>query len=489
MHHITGILREQITMFPESVDEYITAENPVRFIEEFAEGLDVVAHGFQHALLPETGRPPYSPKDLLKLYCYGFLNRIFSSRRLERETTRNLELFWLLKKLSPDHKTISDFRKNNADALSLVFKEFLRLCNTLELFSKELAGIDSTKFKAQNARDRIKDAKGVDNSIARINESITEYLHLLDENDSTDDCLEVTMGSPLTKEELQKKLTYLKEQRTKLETAKTDLEKTGETYISLTDPDCRLIKDRQGIEPAYRMHTATDSKHSLIVDFDVTNDAADSNHLFSLAMSAKTTLGVETITVCADAGFYDSVELKQCEDNKITTYAPIPEQKVSKKTNVPTPEYRHVKFHYDAASDTYRCPEGQTLHRYSRRRRKEDQRLSYIYRTERCTDCQARKFCTTSRTHGRYVYRWEYEATIDRLKERLNNHPEIVKRRKAIVEHPYGTIKRIWGYGTFLLKGLKKIKIEATLINLAYNMKRVLSIKGTIAMINALQAR
>ncbi len=488
MQHITGVPREQITLFPESVDDYITEENPVRFIDAFVDHLDMVALGFEHAMIAETGRPPYNPKDPLKLYVYGLLNRIRSSRLLERETTRNLELFWLLKKLSPDHKTISDFRKNNAEPLRLVFKEFIQLCKTMNLFGNELIAIDSSKFKAQNARDRVKDTKGLEKSIAHINESITRYLHLLDENDSADDRLEAESSIQLTKEELHNKIEFLKQQTTKFETAKTELENTGEEYSSLTDPDCRLIKDRQGIEPAYRMHIVTDAKHLLIVDYDVTHDAADNNHLSSIAIKAKTTLGVETITACADAGFYDSVELKVCEDNNIITYVPIPEQKVSKETNVPTSEYLHHQFQYHSNTDTYCCPEGQMLHRYSRKQKTNDQRLIYIYRTDSCTKCQARKFCTTSKAHGRYVHRWEHEATLDHLKERLKNHPELIKRRKALVEHPFGTLKRIWGYGSFLLRGLEKIAIEATLMNLTYNIKRVLSIKGTKTLVHVLQS-
>lgn len=487
MQQITGVSREQITLFPESVDEYIPENNPVRFIDAFVDQLDTVTFGFQHATIAETGRPPYNPKDPLKLYLYGYLNRIRSSRLLERETTRNLEVFWLLKRLSPDHKTISDFRKNNAEALRRVFKEFIQLCKTLELFGNELIGIDSSKFKAQNARDRIKDSKGLEKSISRINESITQYLHLLDENDSTDDSREATSSS-LTKEELQKKIAFLQQQVTKLETAKTELQKSGEEYISLTDPDCRLIKDRQGIEPGYRMHIATDAQHSLIVDYDLTHDAADNHHLSTMANKTKDMLGIQTMTACADAGFYDSVDLKLCEENNITTYVPIPKQKVSKKTNVPTPDYHHQKFQYDSTTDTYRCPQGQTLHRYSHKTKKKDQRLIYIYRTDRCIACPARNLCTTSTTHGRYIHRWEHEATLDRLKERLTAHPEIIKRRKELVEHPFGTLKRIWGYGTFLLRGLNNIASEVALMNLTYNIKRVLSIKGTTSLINALQS-
>lgn len=237
MEHITGTPREQIALFPEAVDDYISQENPVRFLDAFVDQLDTAALGFVHANLSDTGRPPYHPKDLLKLYLYGYLNRIRSSRLLERETTRNLEVLWLIKRLSPDHKTISDFRRNNADALRQMFKEFVVLCKQLELFGNELVAIDSTKFKAQNARDRIKDHKQLDDSIARISESIMQYLRQLDENDAADE----TTSTTLTKDALQQKIASLQHHKRELEEAKAELIKSGKKHISLTDSDCRLM--------------------------------------------------------------------------------------------------------------------------------------------------------------------------------------------------------------------------------------------------------
>jgi transposase len=473
MEHITGTPRDQITLFPDSVDDYIHQENPVRFLDAFVDQLDTEKLGFVHAKLPDTGRPPYDPKDMLKLYLYGYLNRVRSSRLLERESARNLEVLWLMKRLSPDHKTISDFRRNNADALRLVFKEFVTTCKKLQLFGNELVVIDSTKFKAQNARDRVKDRKQVDDTLARINESIAQYLQQLDENDTTDD----TTSSPLTKDDIQQKIASLQNRQQELEKAKDELQTSTDKYISLTDADCRLIKDRHGIEPSYRMQTAVDDKHSLIVDYELTNDAVDNNHLSTMSSAAKTALDVEHLTVCADAGYYDTVDLKICEDNNITTYIPVPAQKVPKRTNVPTPDYYHDKFSYDAASDTFQCPARQILKRYSIHP-KSDGRRTYIYRTNGCRACLVRAFCTTS-PRGRYVYRWEHEAVLDRLKQRLAARPEIITCRKKIVEHVFGTLKSIWDYGAFLLKGLRKVSAEAALMNLTYNMRRALTIIGT----------
>lgn len=488
MNHITGTPREQITMFPDAIDDYITEENPVRFLDAFVDSLDTGALGFEHATVSDTGRPPYHPKDLLKLYLYGYLNRVRSSRLLERETSRNIEVLWLVKRLSPDHKTISDFRRNNPDALRAVFKAFIKTCKELELFSNELVAVDSTKFKAQNARDRVKDAEGLDKSIARLTESITAYLQQLDNNDAADDAAE-DHSTPLTKQQLQEKIALLQQKKADLEKAKTELESSGDRYISLIDPDCRLMKNHGVIQPAYTMQAAVDAKHGLIVDYEVTQDAADNNHLASMASAAKATLGVDTLTVCADAGYYDTVDLQACEEQQITTYVPIPAPKVSKKTGVPAPEYYHDKFTYDATTDTYHCPQGHTL-QYYRNTHKEDGRCIRIYRipqTGTCTSCPVRAQCTTS-PRGRYIYRWEHEDILERLKERLHTHPELTQLRKSIVEHPFGTLKSVWGYGHFLLKRLKNVSAEATLMTLAYNIRRTLTIIGTTGLIAHIQS-
>lgn len=482
MNHLSGIGREQITLFPEAIEDYITADNPVRFLDAFVDQLDMASLGFRHATVNETGRPPYNPKDLLKLYLYGYLNRIRSSRLLERETKRNLEVVWLLKRLSPDHKTISDFRKDHAQALREVFKQFVVLCKQLELFGAELVAIDSTKFKASNARDRVKDKQQLEGSITRISESIGQYLAHMEENDHNDQ----TSASPcVTKEALQAKIARLQNQKAQLQEALQTLDQTQAKYASLTDPDCRLMKNERRIEPAYTLQAAVDAQHSLIVDYELTQDAADNNHLAPVATAAKQILGVDTLTVCADAGYYDTVDLKACDDQTIITYVPVPEPKISRKTQVPTPEYYHDKFIYDEASDVYRCPQGSMMRRF-RSQSKEDGRRIYLYRTDACHNCPVRASCTTS-PRGRYISRWEHEAVLERLKERLAREPDIIKRRKAIIEHVFGTVKKIWGYGALLLRGLAKIASEAALMNLTYNIRRVLNIVGTRKLILHLQ--
>jgi len=483
MEHVAGTPREQITMFPEAVEDYLAGENPVRFLDAFVDNLETGSLGFQHSTVQETGRPPYDPKDLLKLYLYGYLNRIRSSRLPERETTRNLEVFWLLKRLSLDHKTISNFRKNNAIALRAVFKQFVLICKELELFGNELVAIDSTKFTASNARERVKDKEQLDKSIARINRSIKDYLTQFDENDHADE----NKGSSavLNKEALQKKIALLHQQKEHLTEACMELERNDQKYVSLTDPDCRLMKNERRIEPAYALQVAVDAKHKLIVDYELTQDAADNNHLSSVALAAKRMLGLDALSVCADAGYYDTVDLKTCEDSSISTFVPVPKPKISKKTNVPAEDYYHDTFVYDQTSDTYRCPQGHQL-QYHRTTHKQDGRLIRIYRTSACRECPVRTLCTPS-PRGRYVYRWEHEAVLDRLKERLARQADIIKHRKAIIEHVIGTIKKIWGYGALLLRRLKHVAGEVALMNLAYNIKRALNILGTQKLILQLQ--
>jgi transposase len=486
VQHINGVTRSQVTLFPESVEDYIDPENPVRFLDVFVDELDIESLGFTHSLVKETGRPPYHPKDLLKLYLYGYLNRIRSSRLLERETKRNLEVIWLLKRLSPDHKTISNFRKDNKRALKGVFKEFVLLCKGLALFSAELIAIDSTKFKASNSRSRVKDKSQLNKVVVGIEESIKQYIAQLDAEDSESTSSDSGIGS-INKEDLQEKINRLKEEKKQYKSSLDEMNSSGDKYISLTDSDCRLMKNEGVVKPSYNVHAAVDSKHSLIVDYEISQNAADNNYLPDLAKSAKENLDVSELTVCADAGYYDTTDIKECEDQSINTYVPIPEPKISKKTQVPQPAYYHDCFIYDEISDTYQCPQGQTM-RYFSTTKKSDHRRIRLYRTPVCKECVGRSDCTTS-PRGRYINRWEHEEVLDRLKQRMKENPSIMKLRKQIIEHIFGTLKKIWGYHSFLLRGLEDISSEITLMCLTYNIRRVINIMGTQRLITYLHAK
>ena len=483
MEHIVGTARGQIILFPETIDDYVTEENPVRFIDAFVDKLDMIKLNFKHAVVASTGTPPYNPKDLLKLYIYGMLNRIRASRMLERETKRNVEVMWLIRKLSPDHKTISDFRKDNPEALKETFKEFVLLCMEMGLFGKELVAIDSSKFKASNARDRVLDKEGVEKSLKKIEESIGKYLEELDRNDARDNGKE----DAVSKEELQKKIEILKSRKTEMETAKENLDASDEKYVSLTDEESRLIKDKNGIEVGYRVQTVADEKNAMVSDYEVTNDASDHHHLSSMASSAKETLGVGELTVCADAGYYDDKDIKKCDDDDVTVYVPIPDTKLAGTKEVPTREYYVDKFSYDKEKNAYTCPEANTLS-YYRTVDKGNGKMMHIYRTlDKCEGCKVRNLCTTSE-RGRQVARWEHEDVIDKLKERLNANPDIMRQRKKTIEHIFGTIKRAWGCAQLLSRGIKKISGEVALMFLAYNMTRAISILGTKSLVGHLSA-
>lgn len=490
MPHITGTPRQQLTLMPESIEDYVDPENPVRFLDAYIDSLDMDKLGFVHARPASTGRPAYDPKDLLKLYLYGYLNRIRSSRCLERETIRNLEVIWLLKRLRPDHWTINEFRKNHGKALRGVFGDFVSLCKGMELFGAELVGIDSSKFTACNARDRILDAKGLAKSLQGIAASIEAWLEQLDQNDTAEQPPAGSSSGELTRQQIQDKIASLKAGQQRLEQAREDLAESGEKTVSLSDPDCRLMKNRGRIEPAYSIHTAVDAKNHLIVDYQISSQAADANHLSSMALAAKQVLHQEQtntddcLQVCADAGYYDSVDLKACEDQQITAYVPIPKPKVSKKTQVPKPPFYPDHFLYDGDSDTYRCPQDQVMN-YYRTTTKADGRRIRIYRTPACQSCPFKADCTTSK-RGRYINRWEHQPVIERLAERLTDNPHMSSLRKTIVEHPFGTLKGAWSYRSFLLQGKEKVATETALMMLAYNLRRALNVAGTAGLIAAI---
>jgi len=469
MQHIIGTSRDQITFFPEVIEDYVGQDNPVRFIDAFVDRLDMVACGFLHAQPAETGRPPYHPKDLLKLYLYGYLHRLRSSRTLECETKRNIEVMWLLRRLSPDHKTISTFRTQHAEALTKVFRSFVLLCQQLHLFGADLVAIDSTKFKASNGQGQVQKRTDVEQDHRGLDQSIRTYFKQLDETDDTE---QYTAESSITKEQLQEKIASLAHTQNLLDHVAYD----SPRHICLTDPDARLMKTSRGIEPAYSVHTAVDAHHHLIVDYAPSQDAFDSNHLASVAQKASDTLGVEHLSVCADAGYYDTVDLKQCEDNHITTHVPIP---ASPTRNVS--HYGVDRFVYEPSRDIYTCPQSQQLYRRSARVHRRDGRRIYIYGTNACRSCLAQGQCTTS-SRGRRIARWEHEDVLERLKQRLREQPHIFRQRKSIVEHVFGTIKKIWGYDHFLLRGFRNINAEISLMFLAYNIKRALNLVGTQAL-------
>jgi transposase len=473
MGYIHGQDRHQQVLFPESLDDYIDAANPIRFLEVFVNELDLKALGFTHATPNKTGRPCYHPGAMLKLYLYGYLNKIRSSRKLEHESQRNLELMWLLHKLTPDFKTIADFRKENLQALQAVCREFTVLCKTLDLFGRELIAIDGSKFKAVNSKARNFTEKKLQNLLKQINEKIDIYLKELDEQD----IIEAHTTQPTT-QGLQEKIQQLQTQQGRYQELLETLHQSEETQISLTDPESRSMKTRQGIDVCYNVQLAVDNKYKLIVEHEVTNAVTDLDQLATMANRAKDTLETEQIEAVADMGYYNGDEVKKCLDDGIVPYIPKPNTSANSKLGL----FGKEDFLYDATKDCYRCPGDQEL--TFRFATTEQGRHIRYYSTSACKACPLKPQCTRNKENRR-ITRWVHETLMEEMQQRVVAHPEKVKARKGIVEHPFGTMKRWMDHGYFLTRGLVKVRGEMSLTILAYNLKRVLNIMGVKALITA----
>lgn len=473
MSYITGDSRDQITLFPEAIDDYITEENSVRFIDVYVDSLDFVELGFTYSEPKETGRPPYNPGDLLKLYLYGYLNRIRSSRQLEKATHCNIELIWLLRRLHPDFKTIADFRKDNASSLKKVCREFTLFCKRLELFGSELIAVDGSKFSAVNSNNKSFTRKKIDKVVKKIDNEIAAYLRELDKNDHH----ERDIKNP-TVEELNKKIEILKSRKKKLLKTKGNLERSEEKQINVTDPDSRMMHSSKGKDVSYNVQIVTDSKNKLIADHEVTNDTTDYNQLAHMALKAKEILGSEKLKVTCDAGYYEDMNIKECHDNNIECYLPKP----AKSNNANSGLYGKDDFNYDPSDDTYTCPAGQKL-MYRRKLNKKGKVLK-VYETNLCKSCDLKPKCTKAK-RNRLIYRWEYEEIREEMEQRIRMNKELLNRRKGLVEHPFGTIKHWMGYGSFLTRGIDKVSTEMSLTVFAYNLKRAITILSVKKLVRA----
>jgi len=476
MPHIAGHNRSQALLLPESVDDYVGPENPVRFIDAFVEGLDLAAAGFVRVAPQVTGRPGYAPKDLLKLYVYGYLNRVRSSRRLEAETHRNIEVIWLLRHLKPDFKTIADFRRDNRKAFRPIFRQFVLLCRQLDLFGRELLAVDGTRIKAVNNKDRNFTRASLTKFIEVADAKLDDYLQRLDQSDVSESG---TAGSRT--KNLAEKIAAIRERRTRCKAMLTELDRTGEERISLTDPDSRAMAAHTRVAVGYNIQVAVDAKHKLIVEQQVTNQVVDMGQLTRTAAPAKDVLGVETIAVVADKGYFKIEDIEACEKAGIEPYVPRPQRGPSVKAGL----FRKDEFSYDAASDSFVCPAGQRLHPYSSSFLRGLSKTNYTNKPA-CDDCVIRSLCTNGRF--RTVSRLENEAVLDRMQARLAERPDILDRRRETVEHPFGTIKQWMNQGAFLMRGLEKVRAEFSLTALVYNLRRVLNIVGFSKLMAAVAA-
>jgi len=474
MSYVEGASREQRVLFPEALDDYVTEENVVRFIDTFVDGLEMEELGFGRTAPKETGRPPYDPRDLLKLYIYGYINRIRTGRTLERECHRNVELMWLMRKLRPDFKTITDFRKDNRRAFKGVFRQFVMLCKGLGLVSGELVAVDGSKFKAVNSGQRHFTKKKLERRLKELDQKVERYLDEMDRTDGSE------KQTAVDKEDLKQKIERLKERKGRYEEFLKELNQSGQSQVSLTDPDSRAMALTPRGEVSYNVQTAVDSKHHLIVEQEVTNEVLDNHQLFTMAQRIREMLGQDELQVVADMGYYNHEELKQCEEAGITAYVSKP--LVSK--NTARGLFGKEKFVYEADGDCYRCPAKERLD-FRFETQEGDKKFRY-YWTKACPGCALKAQCSTDPRFHR-IKRWEHEGVLERLEQRVKANLLILKLRKQLVEHPFGSIKFWNDQRHFLMRGLEKVRAEFSLSTLAYDIKRAMNIvgvKGLLAAVN-----
>jgi len=474
--YIDGQDRTQSVLFPERLDDWIDEDNPVRAVDVFVDALDLARLGFERAEPAETGRPAYHPTTLLKIYIYGYLNRVQSSRRLEREAQRNVELIWLTGRLMPDFKTIADFRKDNGDAIRTACREFVLLCRGLGLFEEATVAIDGSKFKAVNNRDKNFTERKLQARMQQLDESVQRYLTELDRADR-----DPSLVTEARVEHLKDKLARVKEQMGALRQIAQQLNESPDQQISLTDPDARSMATSgrgTGIV-GYNVQTAVDTKHHLIVAHEVTNIGHDRTQLADMAEQAKAVIG-QPITALADRGYFKGEEILRCAENGIVPLVPKPQTSNNKAIGL----FDKSDFVYLEADDTYRCPAGErAIHRMTV---VENGMTLHKYWSSACPRCLLKPKCTTG--VERRIARWEHEAVLEYMQARLNQRPQAARERRQTAEHPFATLKAWMGASHFLMRTLPKVRTEMSLHVLAYNMKRVIRLLGTAALIKAMQA-
>jgi transposase len=475
---VEGADRGQSTLFPECLEDWIGEDNPVRVIDIFVEELDLGGLGFGGVDPEATGRPSYHPSVLLKLYIYGYLHRVQSSRRLEREAGHNVEVMWLVGRLVPDHKTIADFRKDNGTAIRKVCARFIALCRTVGLLTQASVAIDGSKFKAVNNRDRNFTRAKMERRMAQIEASVARYLQQLDTADRQEPSEALKTKTSRLKEKIEK----LKEQMRCLEILKVEMLATPDQQISLTDPDARSMatSGRGSGVVGYNVQIAVEAKHHLIVTHEVTNDGSDRSQLSHVAKETKAMLDVDKLDAVADRGYFDSEEILACENAGITVTLPKPMTSNSKAQG----RFGKQDFRYLAEEDVYICPAGEKLaYRYTT---EENGLVLRRYWTNACQSCAIKQSCTTGKE--RRIARWEHEHVLEAVQRRLDEHPEKMRLRRETVEHPFGTIKARMGATHFLMKTLPKVATEMALHVLAYNLTRVMNIMGVRPLMAAMTA-
>jgi transposase len=470
MGYVGGESRGQAALFPVVLDDLVPEEHPVRVIDAFVAGLDLGPLGFAKAQPAATGRPPYDPGDLLRLYLYGYLNQVRSSRRLERECSRNVELMWLLNRLAPDHKTISDFRRLNGAPFKAVCRSFMRFCAEAELIGGQWVAIDGSKFQAVASRRSVITAAQLDGELKHLDRQVQTYLESLDAADEAEG-----HSGEADKHAVRKALARLQERRADVATTKAILAELEQKQHVVGEPEAKLMRTGEGSSAvAYNVQTAVDAKNKLVVHHEVTNESNEQRSLLPLAAAAKEALGVETLNVVADAGYSNGQQAKQCEQAGITPHVPVQRAQNNQGEGV---YFDRSAFRYDERSDSYRCPAGQTL---SRSGNSKKDRL-VLYTTKSCGGCALKAQCTGAKQ--RWVSRHLDEPALERMRDRLQRYPQAMALRRETAEHPFANLKcHILGNGRFLLRGFSGAGAEMALAVLAYNFRRALNLLGSAQM-------
>ena len=473
---VEGRDRRQVTLLPDCLDDYVGEDNPVRAVEAFIEELDLAGLGFAGVVPEATGRPSYHPATLLKIYLYGYLNRIASSRRLERETQRNLELMWLTGRLMPDFKTIADFRRDNGPAIQATCRHFVLLCRQLNLFSEAVVAIDGSKFKAVNNRDKNYTPAKLRSRLEQIEANIARYLSAMDAADRQEG--EVAQAKSAR---LKEKIAVLRTQVQQFRAMEEAVRAAPDQQVSLTDPDARSMATSgkgTGIV-GYNVQAAVDARHHLIITHEVTNVGSDRAQLSKMAQQARDAGGFEALTVIADRGYFKNEEILACDQAGMTPLVPKPLTSGAKAEG----RFGKQDFVYIPQDNVYRCPAGERL--TWRFDSVENGLTLRTYWASTCSTCPIKPQCTTGQE--RRIKRWEHEAVIDAMQERLDRTPDAMRIRRQTVEHPFGTLKAWMGATHFLTRGLNRVSTEMSLQVLAYNLKRVISILGVPGLLQAIR--
>jgi transposase len=478
MDYIQGKPRSQIVLIESSMEEKIEQDNPVRIIDAFVDSCKLEEFGFTHAKHAPEGRPPYHPGDLLKLYIYGYLNRIRTSRMLEKECKRNLELMWLLKELTPDHNTIANFRKANPKAIKQVFRSMVTMCKRLDLIGGKVIAIDGTKLRAQNSKKNNYNQRKIDEHLAYIESRLHEYLDALDIADAAEN---MGLDPEIDKKKIQEKIARLNERKQQYKKIEKQITESGQEQISTTDPESRKMPIRQNIlEMSYNIQTTVDDKHCLPIDFKTTNNN-DTHALGNMTARAKSIIGHNDFTALLDKGYHTGSEINQCHEMGVETMVAIP----ALSTQATDPAYNVDQFIYHQETDTYQCPQGNILYTNGSLYDKEGGYRIKQYKTKACKHCPVREHCTKAK-NGRMIERSEFAEAILRNKLAIEQNKELYRRRQEIVEHPFGTIKRQWGFDYTLMKGKKKVDGEVGLIFIAYLFTRLMNILGLKGLMEAI---